>query len=172
MKKQIISLILALILSLSLCLSAGAVPYIPDDVTYQNLNGQQLAIKVFTLLPEQNPAELIEEDFEYGGYHYTYADIVKEELTFSTESQHQEIVTVETEGKNLEDILAKTGCDVTVEPLKHPAGSKIPLVIRVKGVGEYLFWYYPYASDCRMRNELTGALRFLALALFKLRFSN
>jgi hypothetical protein len=106
MKKQIISFILALILSLSLCLSAGAVPYIPDDVTYQNLNGQQLAIKVFTLLPDQNPAELIEEDFEYGGYHYTYADIVKEELTFSTESQHQETVTVETEGKNLEDILA------------------------------------------------------------------
>lgn len=106
MKKQIITLMLALVLSLSLCLSAGAVPYIPDDVTYQNLNGQQLAIKVFTLLPDQNPAELIEEDFEYGGYHYTYADIVKEELTFSTESQHQEIVTVETEGKSLEDILA------------------------------------------------------------------
>ncbi len=58
----------------------------------------------------------------------------------------------------MEFALAKTGCDVTVEPLKHPAGSKIPLVIRVKGVDEYLFWYYPYASDCRMRNELTGAL--------------
>ncbi len=106
MKKQIIPLLLVLILSLSLCINASAVPYIPDDVTYQNLNGQQLAIKVFTLLPDQNPAELIEEDFEYGGYRYSYADIVKEELTFSTESQHQEIITVETATKNLEDILA------------------------------------------------------------------
>ena len=107
MKKRIIPLLLVLILSLTLCVSASAVSYIPDDVTYQNLNGQQLAIKVYTLLPDQDPAELIEDDFEYGGYLYSYADIVKEELTFSTESQHQEIVTVETAGKNLEDILAE-----------------------------------------------------------------
>ena len=106
MKKRIIPLLLVLILSLALCIPASAVSYIPDDVTYQNLNGTQFAIKVFTLLPDQNPAELIEDDFEYGGYLYSYADIVKEELTFSTQSQHQEIVTVETATKNLEDILA------------------------------------------------------------------
>ena len=107
MKKRIIPLLLVLILSLSLSISAGAVPYIPDDVTYQNLNGTQFAIKVFTLLPDQDPAELIEDDFEYGGWLYTYADIVKEELVFSTQTQHQEIVTVETATKNLEDILAE-----------------------------------------------------------------
>jgi hypothetical protein len=107
MKKRIIPLLLVLILSLSLSISAGAVPYIPDDVTYQNLNGTQFAIKVFTLLPDQDPAELIEDDFEYGGWLYTYADIVKEELIFSTQTQHQEIVTVETATKNLEDILAE-----------------------------------------------------------------
>lgn len=106
MKKRIIPLLLVLVLSLSLCISASAVSYIPDDVTYQNLNGQQLAIKVYTLLPDQNPDELIEKDFEYGGYLYSYADIVKEELTFSTQSQHQEVVTVETESKDLADILA------------------------------------------------------------------
>ena len=106
MKKHIIPLLLVLVLSLSLCISASAVSYIPDDVTYQNLNGQQLAIKVYTLLPDQNPDELIEEDFEYGGYLYSYADIVKEELTYSTQSQHQEVVTVETESKDLADILA------------------------------------------------------------------
>ena len=39
MTKRIIPLLLVLVLSLSLCISAGAVPYIPDDVTYQNLNG-------------------------------------------------------------------------------------------------------------------------------------
>ena len=58
----------------------------------------------------------------------------------------------------MEFALSKTGFEVAVEPLKHPASSKIPLIIRVKGVGEYLFWYYPYASDYRMRNELAGAL--------------
>ncbi len=106
MKKRILPFMLVLILSFSLWLTAGAVSYIPDDVTYQNLNGQQFAIKTYTLLPDQNPAELIEDDFDYAGYRYAYADIVKEELTFSTQHQQKEIITVETETKALEDILA------------------------------------------------------------------
>lgn len=45
MKRTAMALILALSLSLGLCVSASAAEYIPDDVTYQNLNGQQLAIQ-------------------------------------------------------------------------------------------------------------------------------
>lgn len=44
--------------------------YVADDITYQNLNGQQLAIKIYTLLPDQNPDDLVEDDFDYDGYHY------------------------------------------------------------------------------------------------------
>ncbi len=107
MKERVISIILTLLLCVSLCASAGAASFIPDEISYQNLNGQQMAVKVYTLLPDQDPMELIEEDFEHGGYHYSYADIVKEEQTFSSEKEHLETGTVETESKDLEDILAE-----------------------------------------------------------------
>ena len=106
MKKSIVALILAVVMCFGVCISASAASYIPDDVTYQNLNGHQLAIKTFTLLPDQDPNDLIEQDFEYDSYLYTYSSIVKEEQTFSEENYHTETVTVTTETKNLEDILA------------------------------------------------------------------
>ena len=45
MKKRITSLMLILVVAVSMTMGASATSYIPDDVTYQNLNGQQLAIK-------------------------------------------------------------------------------------------------------------------------------
>lgn len=97
---------LVLCVSMSLGVSASAASYVPDDITYQNLNGQQLAVKVYTLLPDQDPGDLIEPDFEHDGYLYSYSDIVKEEQKFNEETLHKEIVTVTTTSKNLEDILA------------------------------------------------------------------
>lgn len=97
---------LVLCMSMSLGVSASAASYVPDDITYQNLNGQQLAVKVYTLLPDQDPGDLIEPDFEHDGYLYSYSDIVKEEQTFNEETLHKETVTVTTTSKNLEDILA------------------------------------------------------------------
>lgn len=107
MKRTAMALILALTLSLGLCVSASAAEYIPDDVTYQNLNGQQLAIKVFTLLPDQDPSSLAEEDFEYDGFLYSHSSTVKEEQTYNEQNLHTETVTITTSTKNLEDILAE-----------------------------------------------------------------
>ena len=72
MKKMISTLSLVLVLCMSLTIGASAASYVPDDITYQNLNGQQMAIKIYTLLPNQNPADLMESDFEYDGYTYAY----------------------------------------------------------------------------------------------------
>ena len=101
------ALVLVLTMSLGLCVSASAASYIPDDVTYQNLNGQQLAIKVFTLLPDQDPSSLAEADFEYDGFLYSHSSTVKEEQTFSEQNLHTVTVTITTSSKNLEDILAE-----------------------------------------------------------------
>ena len=107
MKRTAMALVLALTLSLGLCVSASAATsYIPDDVTYQNLNGQQLAIKVFTLLPDQDPSVLAEPDFEYDGFLYSHSSTVKEEQTYNEQNLHTETVTITTSSKNLEDILA------------------------------------------------------------------
>ena len=70
-KKKITSLVLVLVVAMSMTVGASAASYIPDDVTYQNLNGQQLAIKTYTLLPDQDPADLYEEDFEHDGFLYS-----------------------------------------------------------------------------------------------------
>lgn len=106
MKRMIAVMSLVLCMSMSLGVSASAASYVPDDITYQNLNGQQLAVKVFTLLPDQDPSDLIEADFEHDGYLYSYSDMVKEEQMFNEENLHKETVTVTTAKKNLEDILA------------------------------------------------------------------
>ena len=68
MKKMITVFGLVLALSMSLCVGASAASYVVDDITYQNLNGQQLAVKVYTLLPDQDPSDLLEADFEHDGY--------------------------------------------------------------------------------------------------------
>ena len=103
---MISTLSLVLVLCMSFSVGASAATYVADDITYQNLNGQQLAIKVYTLLPDQNPNDLLEADFEHDGYLYSYSDMVKEEQTFNEETLHTEVVTVTTAKKNLEDILA------------------------------------------------------------------
>ena len=78
MKEKITSLVLVLVVAMSMTVGASAASYIPDDVTYQNLNGQQLAIKTYTLLPDQDPADRYEEDFEHDGFLYSMSDIIKE----------------------------------------------------------------------------------------------
>ena len=107
MKKRITCLMLVLIVAASMTMGACAASYIPDDVTYQNLNGQQLAIKTYTLLPDQDPADLYEDDFEHNGFLYSMSDIVKDEQHYQEENTHTEVVTVTTSGKNLEEILAE-----------------------------------------------------------------
>lgn len=107
MKKRITCLVLVLIVAASMTMGACAASYIPDDVTYQNLNGQQLAIKTYTLLPDQDPADLYEDDFEHDGFLYSMSDIVKDEQHYQEENTHTEVVTVTTSGKNLEEILAE-----------------------------------------------------------------
>lgn len=107
MKQRIASMALVLVIAMSMTVGASAASYIPDDVTYQNLNGQQLAIKTYTLLPDQDPADLYEDDFEYDGFLYSMCDIIKEEQHYQEENMHTEVVTVTTASKNLEDILAE-----------------------------------------------------------------
>ena len=107
MKKAICSLALALSLCMSLGVSASAASYVADDIKYQNLNGQQQAIMVYTLLPDQQPEDLIEQDFEYDGYLYAYSGMTKQEQTFNEEKLHTETITVNTGSKDLKDILAE-----------------------------------------------------------------
>lgn len=57
---------LCVLLTLSMSVNAFAME-VPTDAVVQNLNGSQQAIKTFTILPDQDPATLIEEPFELEG---------------------------------------------------------------------------------------------------------
>ena len=104
MKRMFTSLALTIVLAFALVCSASAA-FIPDDVTYRELNGQQQAIKTYTLLPTDDPNKLNEPDFEHGGFLYSFSDMVKEEIYFNQQSQHTETVTVNTDSKDLTDVL-------------------------------------------------------------------
>lgn len=104
--------ILLVLLILSVSVNAVALE-VPTDTVIQNLNGSQQAIKTYTVHPEQDPAELIEEPFELDGFCYTFANIVKRENLVAETKRHTEVVTVETAKKDLTIVLEQL--DPTME---------------------------------------------------------
>ena len=95
--------ILCLLLALALSVNVFAME-IPTDTVVQNLNGSQQLIKTYTLPPEADPQQLIEDPFELNGFRYTFADIVKAENRVEDHKYHMEQVTVETETNSLPEI--------------------------------------------------------------------
>lgn len=102
MKKRIALLTLAVVMALPINAFAMEVP---TETVVQNLNGSQQVVKTYTLAPEYDPQELVEEPFELAGYLYTFADIVKVENHVEDSKQQTETVTVETAKNDLSAIL-------------------------------------------------------------------
>ena len=103
MKKWVtpcIALVMAIICSFSVFALE-----VPTETVIQNLNGVQQYIKTFTVSPDTDPKELIEEPFDYEGYTYKYASITKAENEFEDEKQQTDTVTVETAKKDLNVVL-------------------------------------------------------------------
>ena len=109
MKKVMMCLALALALSVN----AFALE-VPTDTVVQNLNGSQQVIKTFTVAPDTDPQELIEEPFELEGYLYTFANIVKKENVVDESKIHTEVITLETEQDDLALILGQFAVEVGV----------------------------------------------------------
>ncbi len=103
--KHILTGCAALALTLCCTLNTFALE-VPVETVVRNLDGVQEYIKVYTVSPETNAEDLIEPDFDYNGYTYTYAGIVKEENSYSETKTHTESVSVETEEDDLDSILA------------------------------------------------------------------
>ncbi len=97
-------LLLCPALALLLTVNAFALE-VPTSTVTQNLNGNQQAIKTYTLPPDADPQRLIEEPFELEGYLYSFADITKEENLMEDSQPHRETVTVETSKKDLSSVL-------------------------------------------------------------------
>lgn len=89
---------------MALTINAAALE-VPSETIVQNLNGSQQLIKTFTLSPDADPQELIEDPFTLEGYRYTFADIVKTENPISDTKSQTETVTIETAKDDLSLIL-------------------------------------------------------------------
>lgn len=95
---------IALLVAILCSFSAYALE-VPTETVVQNLNGVQQYIKTYTVSPDFDPQELIEEPFTYEGYTYKYASITKAENEYADEMQHTETMTVETAKKDLSVVL-------------------------------------------------------------------
>lgn len=102
--KHLKSLTMALLIILAMTANVFAAE-VPDSLVVENLNGQQRMVKTYELPPGTDPEALKEPSFEYDGFSYTWAYTTKEEHTFSETKDVTEKVTVETESKNLNQIL-------------------------------------------------------------------
>lgn len=80
---------------------------VPDSLRFENLNGQQRAVKTYALPVGADPETLKEEPFDYEGYRYTWAFTTKEEHPYQDSKDMVQTVTVETSKKDLSVILAE-----------------------------------------------------------------
>lgn len=99
-------LMIALSLMLALSVQTFALE-VPNQTVVQNLNGRQQVVKTYTLSPDADPQELVEEPFTLDGYRYTFADIIKTENHVDDTVLKTETVTLETEKDDLSQILAQ-----------------------------------------------------------------
>ena len=90
--KRLISVGLALLMILGSFASAFAME-VPTDTIIRNLNGTQEYIKIYTVAPDIDPESLIEQDFSYEGFDYTYSDMTKSDNYFENEKVHSEVST-------------------------------------------------------------------------------
>ena len=98
----------------ALCLTAALTPAAmaaeapevcyPTSVT-RSEDGCEIR-KVYDLSPEDDPAGISRSDFQQDGYHYTLTDLLKQELPEHEERQHTETVSLQSDKKDMESVLA------------------------------------------------------------------
>ena len=105
--KRVISLCAMLTLCMALSLPAFATA---DQVCYptavtRSEDGTQLK-RIYDLTPEADPGGISRSDFERDGFHYTLVELLKQELPAYEERQHTETVSLPSDRKDMESVLA------------------------------------------------------------------
>ena len=100
----------AVLLAMSMALFAPARAAEESPVCYPTAitvseDGTELR-KVYDLSPEADPAGIPRSDFEQGGFHYTFTDILRQELPEYEERLHTESVALDSPKKDMESVLA------------------------------------------------------------------
>lgn len=114
MKRVLTLCMLALTLTMVLCPAALAADMAgagtsaqvcyPTSIT-RSEDGTELK-KIYDLGPEDDPAGIPRSDFEQDGFHYTLTDLLKQELPENESRQHTETVSLPSQNKDMESVLA------------------------------------------------------------------
>ena len=97
--------------------------------------------KIYDLSPEADPAGIPRSDFEQGGFHYTFTDILRQELPEYEERVHTETVSFDSPKKDMESVLALLPQEreaVTEDGFLGTLSLKLDSVrVEVAGYGSY-----------------------------------
>lgn len=88
---------------------------IPIQTETMNQDGRQMISKIFELSPGEDPAPLVEEPFEAGGFLYSYLDTVKQEIPYEEHKSVTKTVTVKSENNRTEDVLKQLESSIPYE---------------------------------------------------------
>ena len=118
MKKRKLFIGAMTLIYLSLTVNIGYCADYPTEVHHYERNHKRVIEQIYELNHDQEPSDKICEDFVQDGYFYTLESITKSEKSTTDTKEHKEIVTVESQSKNIGDImplLAKTKAVTTAD---------------------------------------------------------
>ena len=118
MKKRKLFIAAMTLIYLSLTVNIGYCADYPTEVHHYERNHKRVIEQIYELNHDQEPSDKICEDFAQDGYFYTLESITKSEKSTTDTKEHKEIVTVESQSKNIGDImplLAKTKVVTTAD---------------------------------------------------------
>ena len=84
--------------------SGAAQACYPTSIS-QNEDGTEIR-KFYDLSPSEDSGGILRSDFEQDGFHYTLADLLKQELPEHESRQHTETVALESKNKDMASVLA------------------------------------------------------------------
>ena len=115
MKKRKLFIGAMILIYLSLTVNIGYCADYPTEVHHYERNHKRVIEQIYELNHDQEPSAEVKQNFTQDGYFYTLESITKNTDFIVDKKEHKEIVTVESQSKNIGDImplLAKTK-DVT-----------------------------------------------------------
>jgi len=126
--KRASTLILAALMACLLALPVHAASYYPisvEEYTYGPFD--QLRIdKVYELSSSDDPANIPTEDFDRDGYHFTLLDVVKTDQAETDSKDYTEIVTLETDTKDMALIIQQMELSIDVTTEDGYSGTLMP----------------------------------------------
>ena len=127
MKRAATVLVAALMMGL-LTVQAHAASFYPvsvEEYTYGPFDELRID-KVYELSRSDDPKDIPTEDFDRGGYHYTLLDVVKTDQAETDTKDHIEVITLETDTKDMALIIQQLELSIEVTTEDGYTGTLAP----------------------------------------------